>query len=55
MVTCASSRVLCALQEGDTLYIFSRIDNEWYEGENTATGTFGQFPTNYVNVTVPLP
>lgn len=43
------------IQEGDTLYLLTRVNNEWYEGENTRTGAIGQFPTNFVNVIEPLP
>ncbi|KAK7085068.1 Endophilin-A3 [Halocaridina rubra] len=41
------------LDEGDTITLTQRIDDNWYEG--TLNGKTGMFPVSYVNVTVPLP
>lgn len=41
------------LQEGDTITLTQKIDENWFEG--TINGKTGLFPISYVNVTVPLP
>lgn len=43
------------LQAGDVLNLLERIGNDWYSGENTRTGDFGDFPASSVRVIEPLP
>ena len=40
-------------REGDIITLVSQIDENWFEG--TLRGKSGYFPTNYVEVNVPLP
>jgi hypothetical protein len=41
------------LQEGDTITLINRVDENWYEG--SVHGRTGYFPVTYVQVVVPLP
>lgn len=41
------------LQEGDTITLINKIDDNWYEG--SVHGRTGYFPVTYVQVVVPLP
>lgn len=41
-------------KEGEIIILTNKIDENWYEGMNTA-GESGYFPCNYVEVIVPLP
>lgn len=43
------------IQTGDILNLLEKIDNDWYSGENTRTGSFGDFPASSVKIIVPLP
>lgn len=47
--------VIVSIQTGDVLNLLERIDNDWFSGENTRTGSFGDFPASSVRVVVPLP
>lgn len=40
-------------QAGDLVYLLRRVDDSWYQG--SCGGMEGMFPTNFVNVVVPLP
>lgn len=51
----ASNNEEISFKEGDTLYLLTRVSDDWYEGENTRTGKIGQFPTSFINVVEPLP
>ncbi|XP_066967614.1 endophilin-A isoform X5 [Macrobrachium rosenbergii] len=42
-----------AFNEGDTINLTQRIDENWFEG--SLNGKSGMFPVSYVNVTNPLP
>ena len=42
-------------QAGDVLNLLERIGSDWYSGENTRTGDFGDFPASSVRVIEPLP
>ena len=42
-------------QAGDVLNLLERISGDWYSGENTRTGDFGDFPASSVRVIEPLP
>ena len=42
-------------QAGDVLNLLKRISGDWYSGENTRTGDFGDFPASSVRVIEPLP
>jgi len=44
-----------SFKEGDILNLLSKVNSEWYMGENTRTAQIGEFPSNFVNVIVPLP
>lgn len=43
------------IQTGDILNLLEKIDSDWYSGENTRTGGFGDFPASSVKIIVPLP
>jgi hypothetical protein len=42
-----------SLQEGDTITLLTKVDDNWYEG--SVHGRTGYFPVSYVQVVVPLP
>jgi len=37
------------------LYLLDRVSKKMYLGENTRTDQIGEFPSEFVNVVVPLP
>ena len=39
-----------SIQAGDILNLLERIGSDWYSGENTRTGGFGDFPASSVTV-----
>jgi len=44
-----------SFKEGDVLYLLNRVSKKRYLGENTRTDQIGEFPSEFVNVVVPLP
>ena len=42
-------------QRGDVLNLLEKIGSDWYSGENTRTGAFGDFPASSIRVILPLP
>ncbi|CAI8050943.1 SH3 domain-containing protein 19 [Geodia barretti] len=44
-----------SFRAGDVLNLLERISGDWYSGENTRTGDFGDFPASSVRVIEPLP
>jgi len=51
--TVVSLTRLIAAQEGETIILLNRVDENWFEG--STNGRTGYFPVTYVQVVVPLP
>ena len=43
-----------ALKAGETVLLLEKVDQAWYNGENSS-GAIGDFPADYIQVVVPLP
>lgn len=41
------------MQAGDLVYLIRKIDDSWFQG--SCGGMEGVFPSNFVNIVVPLP